>query len=442
MKMKNQKKAQESAESRMKMIAPLLAPNLDKAAMKQLKIQLSEQYEVCEKTLDRYCKSYLEEGFEGLQPKGHPNPGFKISPELLEEAICLRRELPSRSVPSIIRILELEGKVEPGFLKRTTLQDAFMRAGYSSSMMKIYQDNGYVSQRFQRVHRHDLWQGDIKYGPVLMLDGKPTQTYFSCLIDDATRYILHGEFYATMEQSIVEDTLHKAVVKYGAPRRLLFDNGSQYRTHWMKRACGLLGTRLLYARPRNPQAKGKQERFNHTLDSFLDEISLHLPETLAELNAKFNAWLAVCYHCVPHSTLGTTPEIAFKSDSMPPRYIDTAVLARAFLHCEPRKADKSGCISFQGKKYDLGVQHAGKQVDVVYDPANVETLTIETAGFVPFVVHELQVGTHVAPRPKRTDTEKIAVDQSRLLDAAAQKQQANDILRRRAISYTSEVGKE
>lgn len=39
----------------------------------------------------------------------------------------------------------------------------------------------------------------------------------------------------------------QGIQKYGVPRRICFDNGSQYRTHWMKRACGLLGIRLLYA---------------------------------------------------------------------------------------------------------------------------------------------------------------------------------------------------
>jgi len=357
MKMKDRKKAEANAEMRMQMIAPLLSPDLDRASMSALKRSLSEANGVSVRTLERYCKSYLDHGFEGLLPQGkNPESKYKIPDGLLNEAILLRRELPSRSIPTIIKILELEGKAEPGFLKRTTLQDAMTRAGFSASMMKLYQDNGYASQRFQRAHRHDLWQGDIKYGPNLMLNGFPTQTYLSCLIDDATRYIVHAEFYADMEQTIVEDTLHKAVVKYGAPQRLYFDNGSQYRTHWMKRACGLMGIRLLYAKPRHPQGKGKQERFNLTVDSFLAEISLRPPETLAELNAKFQAWLSECYHGKEHSALGTTPEIAFKSDSMPPRYIDTAILARAFLHCEPRKADKSGCISFKGKKYDLGIR--------------------------------------------------------------------------------------
>ena len=442
MEMKDKNKAKAIADERMRLIAPLLSPALDCAQIKQMKEELSKANGISQRTLERYCKQYLEGGYEGLMPSGKQTTTFKIPEEIVQEAIQLRRELPSRSIPTIIRILEAEGKVAPGFLKRTTLQDALARAGYSASMMKIYQDNGYASQRFQRVHRHDLWQGDIKYGPTLMIAGKPTPTYFSCLLDDATRYILHAEFYASMEQFVVEDTLHKAIMKYGIPRRLYFDNGSQYKNQWMKRACGILGIRLIYAKPRNPQGKGKQERYNHTLDAFLEEISLCLPGSVEELNVKFNAWLSECYHSVVHSALGTTPEIAFKSDSMPPHFLDSAVLARAFLHCEQRKADKSGCISFCGNKYDLGVRFAGRIVDVVYDPANVEMLTIEVKGELPFPVHKLQIGEHVAPRPARMKPERIEANHSRLLDAAVKANQKKELSRVRAISYTAETGKD
>jgi len=442
MQMKDKKKAQDIAEERMRLIAPLLAPDLDCAKMKCLKEEISKTSGVSVRTLERYCKVYFEVGYEGLQPAGKSNPPYKIPQELVQEAIQLRKELPSRSIPTIIHILEAEGKAAPGFLKRTTLQEALARAGYSASMMRVYQDTGYASKRFQRVHRHDLWQGDIKYGPTLLIAGKPTPTYMSCLIDDATRYILHAEFYSTMEQSIVEDTLHKAVEKYGVPRRIYFDNGSQYKNHWMKRACGLMGIRLLYAKPRNPQGKGKQERFNHTVDSFIDEISLALPDSIEELNMKFNAWLSECYISKVHSALGTTPEIAFKSDSMPPHFIDSSVLARAFLHCEQRKADKSGCISFQGDKYDIGVRYAGKQVDVVYDPANAEILTIEVAGELPFRAHKLSIREHVAQKDKLVAAERVEVDHSRLLDAAVKAKQKKDLTRIRAISYTVENAKE
>lgn len=443
MEMKDRQKAKETAEARMQMIAPLLAPNLGYTDIRKLKEELSATYEISVRTLERYCKSYVDGGFEGLYPQGKSGEAkYKIPAELVDAAIELRRELPSRSIPTIIKILEMEGKAEPGFLRRTTLQDALARAGYAASMMKVYQDSGYASQRFQRLHRNDLWQGDIKYGPVLRLYGRPVQTYLSCLIDDATRYVVHAEFYANMEQGIVEDTLHKAITKYGTPKRLYFDNGSQYRTHWMKRACGLMGIRLLYAKPRNPQGKGKQERWNHTVDSFLDEISLNPPETLEKLNTLFQAWLSECYHRKEHSALGTTPEIAFKGDSMPPRFVDTALLARAFLHCEQRKADKSGCISFHSDKYDLGVRFAGKRVDVVYDPANTETLTIEAVGEPAFQVHKLAVQEHVAPRADKKDVDRIPVDHSRLLDAVAERKNKLDAVRRGVISYSSEVEKE
>lgn len=440
-KMKNRRKANEIAETRMAIIAPLLTPGLDNEAIRVLREQIVGDHNISQRTLDRYLRAYFAEGFNGLIPEGKGGEAhYKIPSDIVQAAIQLRQELPTRSVPTIIEILELEGKVPPGFLKRATLQDALKRHGYSAGMMKIYRDSTYGSQRFQRVHRNDLWQGDIKFGPTLKTGGLSTPTYLSCLIDDATRMIIHGEFYNNLSEAIVEDTLHQAVVKYGVPKRIYFDNGSQYRTHWMQHACSLLGIKLIYAKPRNPQGKGKQERFNETVDQFIEECSLEKISSLKDLNDKFQAWLSQCYTKAVHSGIGTTPETAFKADSMPLRFVDQTLLARAFLHCEKRKADKSGCISFNGKKYDLGLKFAGQTVDVVFDPSNTETLTIEAIGEIPFLVRELQIGEHVRPRPKRPDPSAKA-DSSRLLTAVSQKYKANTVERRRAISYTSEIEK-
>ena len=433
--MKDQKLAKEIAEQRLIMIAPMLDVSMSADDFYEKRRQISESYYVSTRTLQRYVDAYRDNGIDGLKPKGRvPSQNPIISEEQLAQAIQLRREVPSRSIPTIIQILELEGKAAPGMLKRTTLQRALAKAGYSAEMMKIYRDKGYASQRFARVHRNDLWQGDIKYGPILKISGKAVQTYMSCLIDDATRYIIHAEFYGNMEQAIVEDTLKKGIQKYGVPRRIYFDNGKQYRTHWMKRACGLLGIRLLYAKPRNPQGKGKQERFNHTIDSFLDEIQLKLPDSLAELNRSFTAWLSECYHSRTHSALGTTPEHAFKGDSMPLRYPDEADLANAFLHCETRKVNKSGCISFMGKDYDVGLLYAGQQVDVVYDPQSISRIRIEAKEHEPFYAEPAKIGAHVAKKPVRKDIGIISAESSRLLDAVDKT--AAERERRAVISYS------
>ncbi len=417
------------------MIAPLVGALSSQEEYYEKRREISAAYEVSTRTIQRYVDAYNEFGMDGLEPKGRvPEHNVIVSKEILAEAIRLRREVPSRSVPTIIQILELEGKGEPGTLKRTTLQRALAGAGYSTAMMKMYRDNGYGSQRFQRVHRCDLWQGDIKYGPTLKIGGKVQPTYLSCLIDDATRHIIHAQFYGDMEQTIVEDTMKQGIQKYGIPHRIYFDNGSQYRTHWMKRTCGLLGIRLLYAKPRNPQGKGKQERFNHTVDSFIAEVNLNPPESIEDLNTLFYAWLSECYHHKVHSAFGMTPEHAFKCDSMPLNYPDEALLASAFLHCEPRKVNKSGCISFMGKDYDVGLLYAGQHVDVIYDPKNIAKVRIEAKGHEPFYAEHAKVGTHVGRKPKRAEIDRVSVDSSRLLDAiiptAAERE------RRAVISYT------
>jgi hypothetical protein len=62
-----------------------------------------------------------------------------------------------------------------------------------------------------------LAQCDIKYGLKLPLGegGKKVQTYMSALIDDHSRYVLESGWYDNQEAVIVEDTFHKAILKWG-----------------------------------------------------------------------------------------------------------------------------------------------------------------------------------------------------------------------------------
>lgn len=218
-------------------------------------------------------------------------PGV-IPEELIAEAILLRREVPGRSVPQIIEILEMEGKAPPGLVKRTTLQDKLQAEGYSARQMKMYQSGGIAARRFQRQDRGDMWHSDIKFGPFLTVNGMTKQIYLVTFLDDATRYVVHGEFYDSLDQTVVEDCFRKAILKEGLPRRVYFDNGKQYRTKWMERACAILGIKLLFAKPYSPESTGKIERFNRTVDSFLDEVALENCKALLDYNRYFKVWIA------------------------------------------------------------------------------------------------------------------------------------------------------
>ena len=234
--MRDQKKADEIAEQRVQIISPLLAEDLDPAQARQIKTRICQQTGLSERTLRRYLSYYRKEGFSGLKPKGKGWRREEAIPlNILEQAILLRRQVPSRSISQIIQILEWEGLVEPGQIKRSTLQERLAKRGYSTRHMKMYADTGTAARRYQKKYRNQLWHSDIKYGPYLPIgkDGKKKQVYLVTFVDDATRYILHGQFYPTLDQVIVEDAFRQAILKYGVPEKVYFDNGSQYRTKWM-----------------------------------------------------------------------------------------------------------------------------------------------------------------------------------------------------------------
>jgi len=440
--MRDQKKAEELAAQRFQLVSPLLADGLDPAKARLMKADICARTGLSERTIRRYLAQYRGDGFQGLFPKGKGRKQGKdaIPAELLDQAILLRREVPSRSVSQIIQILEWEGKAQPGQLKRSTLQEKLTDRGYSSRQMRMYTSAGVAARRFQQRHRNSLWQSDIKYGPFLPIGpgGTNKQVYLVLFVDDATRLVLHGEFYETLDQSIVEDCFRKAIQQYGTPEAVYFDNGKQYRTKWMGRTCSKLGIRLLFAKPYSPESKGKVERLNGVVQGFLNEVLLEKPKTLERLNTWFQAWLSECYQNKPHSALGekTSPEMAFRSDRKPLRFVKPEVLADAFLHSEERKVDKAGCISFMSKKYEVGLPFIGRRVQVMYDPADITELTIEYEGHVPWKVRELVIGERSGKRPELPPhLQPEPAESSRLLRGAEQKQAERKERQTPAISF-------
>jgi len=446
--LKNQKKAEEIAVERVQLLSPLLVEGLDPAKLREIKTHLCEAHGVSDRTLRRYLAKYRQSGFVGLKPQGKGRKATEaITPELLEQAILLRREVPGRSVAQIIQILEWEGKADVGELKRSTLQEQLAKRGYSTRQMRLYADSGIAARRFQRRHRHQLVQSDIKYGPYLPIgqNGSMKQVYLVCFIDDATRFVLHAAFYPTLDQIIVEDCFRTAIQKCGLPESVYFDNGKQYRTKWMARTCSKLGIRLLYARPYSAASKGKIEKFNQLVDAFLREMVVEKPKTLDRLNELFQVWLSECYQNKPHSALenNMSPEMAYRSDKKPLRFAEPEILANAFLHSEPRKVDKSGCIHFMGKLYEVGLAFIGCKIDVIYDPADISDLTIEYEGHSPWKVHELVIGERVGKRPPLPEhMQKAPAESSRLLAAAGEKNLQRQKRQIQAVSYRTVHHKE
>lgn len=454
----NQKDLQQAwkddlALSRHEMISPLLDSTLDSQKKQQLRSQQAQKYDISIRTLQRYEAAYKKSGFAGLKPKSKekaPSPELPLNfKELVDEAIILKREVPSRSINQIIMILEMEGHATVGALKRSTLQRHLYDAGFGKKQMKKYVEAKTGSSgRFVKPHRMMMIQADIKFGPKLPIgkNGKLVQTYLSAAIDDCSRFVVSSGFYDHQEATIVEDTIHKSILKFGKMDSLLVDNGKQYVSKQMVMTCSKLGIRLRRCRPYVAKTKGKIEVFNRFVSAFLAEVKAAKVKTLEELNRLWLIWLDAYYHDKPHDALGehVTPKMAFNRDSRSLTFLDVNLVAEAFLHHEVRMVDKSGCISFKNRKYEVGLSLIGAKVQISFDPMHYETITISYKGIDAFEAKPLVIGSSCVSSPKLpAHLLPIEPEQSRLLNALEKKYEKKKVQTANAISfgaYKKEVG--
>ena len=133
---------------------------------------------------------------------------------------------------------------------------------------------------------------------------------------------------------------------------------------------------------------------------------MHNIRTLEGLNRHWSNYLEEYYHTSPHAGIreyyesmgvsvpegGISPVQEWNRDSRPLTFLDTSVVAEAFLHHEERLVDKGACISFRGKKFET--RPAAKRSGI-FPPAGCpgkETGTVHAAPGRCDLVWQLQKG--------------------------------------------------
>ena len=163
-----------------------------------------------------------------------------------------------------------------------------------NNILKKHRRNGSPYKRnkkdwkyFRARKPNGLWQIDIK-GPFL-LDGK--RMYALVIVDDHSRFIVYCGLYVSIKKEEVITALEWAVNRYGYPRRLLCDNGSQFKSHDLKQWCKFNKVKYEPAPPNYPETKGKVERMIRNLkeeylvlDKVFENVSLLLSEYIEWFN--------------------------------------------------------------------------------------------------------------------------------------------------------------
>ena len=133
-----------------------------------------------------------------------------------------------------------------------------------------------------------------------------------------------------------------------------------------------------------------------------------------------------------------TPLQEWIRDGRPLTFLDVSVVAEAFLHHEERKVDKGGCISFRGIKYETKPSLIGHKVEISYDPAAPETITVSYPGYERFTAQPIKIGSYCDKRPVLpASMQEQKPSTSRFLDALENRHAQTQRQMADAISFAS-----
>jgi transposase InsO family protein len=314
---------------------------------------------------------YRRHGLEGLKPGYRSDRGKsrRITEEMALKIEAKRTEKPGLSGIMLYDELVKDGVFTPDKVSLSTFYRYLSRHPLPSSSPAT-NAQGKEIKRFAHQWVNELWQGDIMYGPYLKTARGKRQTYLIAFIDDASRLILHAQFFFEQNYLAVRSTLKEAILKRGVPKMIYTDNGRVYRSGQLAVVCASLGCALLHAEPFTPYARGKIERFFRTVRTrFLPRLDLDKIKSLEELNLLFWQWLEEDYQRKIHSSLGLSPLDYFLSQVQRIRlFPDPALLDEYFLLRVMRKVNHDATFSLENVLFETEPQLAGLRLEVRYDP--------------------------------------------------------------------------
>ncbi len=362
-------------------------------------------------TIDRWARDWRRGGFDALVP----NPR-RVQPrtpaDVLQLAVALKTEVPARTAVQVATILRAHLGWAPD---ERTLQRHFVRLELTT------RPDGQPPRAFGRFEAeapNARWTGDALHGPTV--NGRKAILF--AFLDDHSR-LLTGYRWARREDTVrLEAALRAGVAARGVPASVYLDNGAAMIDRQLKRACAVLGVRLVHSRPGQPAGRGKIEKFFRTVrEQFLVEIgSGRELDDLAQLNTLFTAWVETVYHRREHCETGQTPLQRWSVIDTPP-LPSPAQLREAFLWSEWRTVTKTATVGLHGNSYEVDAALVGRKVELVFDPFDLTRIEVRWHGRPMGVAVPHKIGRHVHHKARPDETAPpptpTGIDYLRLVEA-------------------------
>lgn len=293
--------------------------------------------ECSRRSIERYRTTFLSSGIEGLIDHRHSN-FHKLSESDQQHIIRFKENDRWRSARNIRDTLHLP-------VSEQHVLRILRKVGLTRENLKRVKP----IQRFEAKVPNELWQCDIM-GKIVFPNLGPL--YLIATLDDHSRFVLSGRWFHTQGKMHVFRIWYEALSRWGLPKAMLQDEGSQYKARvrfgtadyeWYAKQ---IGVELLWA-PK-PQVKGKIERFwKFVQKDFVPGILR--ARTIDEVNGAWRVWLAWYNYKFKSSYFDNEPHAArYKSSE---RRLKRVELETLLLIEERRKVTRESTISLYGKHY-------------------------------------------------------------------------------------------
>ncbi len=351
-------------------------------------------------TLERWLYAFRAGGLDGLRPQPRSDRGFaqELPDELRTLLLDIRREHPDASVPLILKTLVDEGRLEEGKVSEPTVRRLYAAHGLRRRAARA-EGEPRTRLRWQAERPGALWHGDVCHVTRCTVAGKTTPIRIHGLLDDASRYVVALEAHTTEKEVDMLGMTVDALRRHGKPDALYLDNGSTYRGDILKTACARLGMTLLHARPYDPQARGKMERFWRTLRegclNYLGAVA-----SLGDINTTLRAFLDKRYHGAPHAgLLGKSPAKLYAARPAGEGAVDEKALRLALTERSRRRVSGDNVVSIDGIAWQLDQGYLAGQIVTVAQcfVAPGEPPWVEHEG-KRLVLHPVDPGTQCAAK--------------------------------------------
>src|SRR3990167_11241659 len=307
----------------------------------------------------RLCKAYRRDQTQGLIHKGRGRvSNRKIKDEIQSE------------------IKQLAGTIYAGFgptfMAEKLLERNQIKIGKEALRQLLIEEGFWKPKREKIKAIHQQRERRASFGELIQIDGSPHDWFEGrgpkcCLIvfiDDATSEILYAHFEKTESMRGYFRGLSSTIKRYGLPLGFYSDRHGIFRVNTGEdpkaqtqfgRACEQLNIELINAR--SPQAKGRVERANKTLqDRLTKELRLEKINDMETAN-KYIIEKYLEKHNKRFGKIARSEEKSFIQNTRTSEEISTILSEQ-----HDRKLSKNLELSFKNKTYQIQNEGKGRRL--------------------------------------------------------------------------------